>query len=100
VSFSQICDVVSNIFVYFFIYSSFSFFISQKVKERVSTLEKIKGEVRGLKNSILSTEFCALIDRELEMLRRGRPPGAVVGLRKRISLAFHYLMEQCSAQHG
>lgn len=80
--------------------SFFSFLFRREVEERSHTLEKIRGDVKGFNNSTLSIELCTLIDRELEMLRRGRPPGAVVGLRKRISMAFQHLIQQCSAQNA
>jgi hypothetical protein len=76
------------------------FFANKKVKARLDTLEKIREGAKGFYDSTVTTEFCNLIDRELEMLRRGRPSSALLGLRKRLSLTFHQLIEHCREQTG
>jgi hypothetical protein len=76
------------------------FSTKKKVKARLDTLEKIREEAKGFYGSSVTIEFCNFIDRELEMLRRGRPSGALLGLRKRLSLTFHQLIEHCREQTG
>jgi len=65
---------------------------SPKVKRRLEIIAKLRDAAFLGNDSSLAVEFKYLLDRESDMLRRGRPSATMMGLRKRICHLFYQLV--------